>query len=89
MAGTTGKMTREAIAARGPRMVLHRINLPSGDIGYVVSRYGQQNSPFSDSKSKVLMCDFEQYARSYTLTYLMRIAKAMAAPRAERPRGTV
>jgi hypothetical protein len=60
MAGNSGKMTNEALAARGPRMVLARVGR-----SLVIYREGQPciRGPFS-----VL-------AKSYSLGYLRRVGK--------------
>lgn len=73
MSGHTGKMTSEAIAERGPRMVLYQIVSKRRDRGMlVIARYGQ--SPFTDRKAEVFNFSFAQIARSYSLSYLMRVA---------------
>ena len=64
MAGNTGKMTREAIAARGPRMVLaHDLN--SNDLGKLVY-YREDQKPAGK---------FAEIARSYSMSYLKRLEK--------------
>lgn len=60
MAGNTGKMTREAIAARGPRLAL--VKLLNGQFGIVSEDHIPPNALI--------------YARSYTRRYLEQIAKA-------------
>ena len=67
MAGNTGKMTREAIAARGPRMVLAR-PLDSNDLGALVY-YREDQKPAGR---------FAEIARSYSMSYLKRLEKANA-----------
>lgn len=60
MAGNTGKMTREALAARGPRMVLARVGG-----GLVIFREWQE--PFRTGTI------YSVLAKSYTLSYLKRL----------------
>lgn len=62
MAGCTGKMTREAIAARGSRMVLARV---MGRL--MIWKHGAE--PFSRSVIRYTL------AESYSLSYLQRVAK--------------
>lgn len=66
MAGNTGKMTREALAARGPRMVLARVGA-SGQTyrGLVIYREGQ--CP--------IRVPFSVLAKSYSLSYLRKVGK--------------
>jgi hypothetical protein len=60
MAGNSGKMTNEAIAARGPRMVLARTRF-----GLVIYREGQP-----------AICEpFYVLAKSYSLSYLRKVGK--------------
>ena len=60
MAGNSGKMTNEALAARGPRMVLARA---AGTL--VIYREGQP----------VIRGPFSVLARSYSLSYLRKVGK--------------
>lgn len=64
MAGNTGKMTREAIERRGPRMVLAAY----GKEGYFIYREDRPCLP-----PGTLRCPI---ARSYTKSYLVNIVKA-------------
>lgn len=66
MSGNTGKMTREAIEARGPRYELLEPYAPGGSaIGFVICREDQ----------KVLRTPFvNRYATSYSLSYLRKVA---------------
>lgn len=74
MAGSTGKMTREAIKARGPRMGLYKIFSPKRDsFMLIILRFG--SSPFTDRNASILQCNMIILARSYSLPYLMSIAK--------------
>jgi len=67
MAGNSGKMTNEAIAARGPRMVLARLYRQGWNM-LVVYREGQE--PFKDGTVWVGVL-----AKSYSLSYLKRVGK--------------
>lgn len=82
MSGHTGKMTAAAIDARGPRMVLTQVNRlaghphgPKEGIGWVVSLEGK--SPFNIPPTKAGWSldswELVRYAKSYTLSYLLRI----------------
>ena len=68
MAGNSGKMTNEAIAARGPRMVLARLCNTKGVGMLVIYREGQE--PFKHGTVWVGVL-----ARSYSLSYLRRVGK--------------
>jgi len=68
MAGNSGKMTNEAIAARGPRMVLARLCTTKGLNMLVIYRDGQE--PFIEGKQWVGVL-----ARSYSLSYLRKVGK--------------
>jgi hypothetical protein len=72
MAGTTGKMTRAAIRVRGPRMRLLTFE-ENGRRCFTVAREGQL--PFSADR----IPDFYTLASSYTLGYLLKIGRIMAA----------
>jgi len=65
MAGNSGKMTNEAIAARGPRMVLARVN----NSWLVIYREGQPCINYRKVTSMSVL------ARSYSLSYLRRVGK--------------
>ncbi len=79
MAGNTGKMTSEAIAARGPRMRLVSVKLAGLPIGSVVCREGA--SPFRRNfRDAAQAYKFRHlhtgiYAASYSLRYLLTVAK--------------
>ncbi len=75
MAGNTGKMTMGQVIARGPRMRL--LSLYRGEesgvmcrvrIGFVIACEGLL--PFRLSGP-----DFGTYARSYSLSYLLRVGR--------------
>jgi len=68
MAGNSGKMTNEAIAARGPRMVLARLYRQGWNM-LVVYREGQE--PFRYESR----CWHFVLAKSYSLSYLKRVGK--------------
>jgi hypothetical protein len=60
MAGNSGKMTNEALAARGPRMVLARV-------GRSLVIYRERECP--------IKVPFSVLAKSYSLGYLLRVGK--------------
>lgn len=69
MSGRTGKMTREALAARGPRMVLASIQKPGGpELGLIIFREGQ--IPINREKGYYTLL-----AKSFTLRYLLMLGK--------------
>lgn len=75
MSGCTGKMTREAIKVRGPRLVLYKVFNPKRDASMLlISRFGQ--SPFTERKVSILQCNIFIVARSYSLSYLRKVAAA-------------
>ena len=65
MAGNTGKMTKEAIVKRGPRKVLIRV-YDEGKPVFMIAIEGQE-----PKCGRIL-------ARSYSESYLLRIAKSQA-----------
>lgn len=65
MSGNTGKMTRDAIAKRGPRKVLILV-YDEGKPVFLIAMEGQE-----PKMGRIL-------ARSYSESYLNRIAKANA-----------
>lgn len=81
MAGNTGKLTAENLEARGPRMRLLTVRRYRNQIGMVIAKEGQE--PFRDGirESQVVhqfgTPTYASYSSSYTLGYLLRIAKAM------------
>lgn len=74
MAGNTGKMTNEAIIARGPRMRLLAVYSGVSRIGFVVMR--DPNSPVGLGTTKLERPSYRTYANSYSLGYLLRIGSA-------------
>ena len=72
MSGRTGKMTAEALAARGPRMVLGEVRFSETKSALIIYREGA--IPLA-----TLLGDYQLFtwAKSYTLSYLLRIAKGM------------
>jgi hypothetical protein len=70
LAGNTGKMTAAALAARGPRMVLGEIRFSETRSVLIIYREG--SVPLLPGNYKLFT-----WARSYTLSYLLRIAKGM------------
>jgi len=73
MSGRTGKMTAEALAARGPRMVLGEIRLPDGRSFAVI--YRENAPPFSPARPTPYQSFV--WAKSYTLSYLLKIGRSM------------
>lgn len=71
MSGRTGKLTREALAARGPRMVLTILVNQSGLRQQIIHRDRQWPVIFDKHPyvSSYLI------AKSYSLSYLLRVAK--------------
>lgn len=69
MAGNTGKMTGAALAARGARMKLIAIRIDNRIVDFVIAREGQPVIRWSPDHSTYT------YASSYTLGYLLKIAK--------------
>lgn len=60
MSGNTGKMTAEALAIRGPRMVLARV-------GRSLVIYRERECP--------IKVPFSVLAKSYSLSYLRKVGK--------------
>jgi hypothetical protein len=67
MAGNSGKMTNEAIAARGPRMVLARVHRQGWSM-LIIYREGQE--PW-----RHLQCWHFVLAKSYSLSYLRKVGR--------------
>jgi len=68
MSGNTGKMTKEAIRQRGPRMALSRVHV--GDrIALVIHK--EHSSPIDKDSGW-----YSVLAKSYSLTYLKKIAQS-------------
>lgn len=77
MAGNTGKMTSEAIAVRGPRLVLLEIQKHGKRIGFVIARVSQL--PLNQAPYMIVGdVRVSHYAQSYTLAYLRRIVKGVS-----------
>jgi hypothetical protein len=72
MPGNTGKMTREAIAKRGPRMRLLKVYTGVGplvSVGLCIMR--DPDSPIFRGHTW-----YQTLAQSYSLPYLLRIGRA-------------
>jgi hypothetical protein len=74
MAGNTGKMTRDAVLERGPRMQLIRAYSGTTPLGFVVM--GGRDSAIGLGVTKIDRPSYRTYAESYTLGYLLRIGRA-------------
>lgn len=74
MAGNTGKMTTEALLARGPRMRLCAVYDGYKRLGFVV--YRDPDSPIGLGITKLKHPAYRTYAHSYSLGYLLRVGKA-------------
>ena len=70
MAGRTGKMTADALEARGPRMVLGEVRMPDGRGFAVIYREGAE--PFLPGNYRLFT-----WSKSFTLSYLLRIGRTM------------
>jgi hypothetical protein len=70
MAGNTGKMTREALEARGPRMVLGEVRFSETKSALIIYREGAV--PLLPGNYKLFT-----WSRSYSKSYLLRIARGM------------
>jgi hypothetical protein len=66
MAGNSGKMTNEAIAARGPRMVLARVGA-NGQAYRGLVIYRERECP--------IKVPFSVLAKSYSLSYLLKVGR--------------
>jgi hypothetical protein len=83
MSGRTGKLTTEALEARGPRMVLTQANTGTEETGSMMVIYKEGFEPFVQFRTGSFMTRlangltvyFGILARSYTLSYLMRVAR--------------
>jgi len=73
MAGNTGKMTAEAILARGPRMQLSAVYIGGERIGFFI---GCEMEVWVTPNPRLKNSDCRCYARSYSLPYLLRLARA-------------
>jgi hypothetical protein len=86
MAGRSGKLTNEALAARGPRMVLACGRHADDSESYVIFREDQScfhHGGGADflwrlgSLEQQRYVSFQTVAKSFTLTYLLKIGKTM------------
>ena len=75
MAGNTGKMTREALEARGPRMVLGEVRFSETKSALIIYREGA--APLLPGSLVSGNYRLFTWSKSYTLSYLLRIAKGM------------
>ncbi len=73
MAGNTGKMTNEAIIARGQRMRLVRCYDGNKPLGFVIMR--DPDSAVGLGVTSLKNPGYRTYAQSYSLSYLRGIAK--------------
>lgn len=77
MAGNTGRMTTEAVEARGPRMVLWSIyglkEYHRRRIGFAITREGQMPVPYLHYAKNYA----RRYAMSYSLSYLLRLTRGV------------
>lgn len=83
MSGRTGKMTAEAVAARGPRFILTSVFHCEKFIGFVIRKEGPEGMTVfnqSPSSARLLMSyhrfTFATYAKSYSLKYLLQIGQS-------------
>jgi len=70
MAGRTGKMTADALEARGPRMVLGEVRMPDGRSFAVIYREGAE--PFLPGNYRHFT-----WSKSFTLRYLLGVGRTM------------
>lgn len=82
MSGRTGKLTADALRARGPRMVLCRVQKDEGAKSLVIFRAGQScfaKTNYSDrsipGNEPGTYYYLSTVAESYTLSYLLKIGK--------------
>ena len=80
MAGNTGRMTTEALEARGPRMILWSIvavkNYHAQRVGFAITQEGHMPVPYMLYAHKKA----RRYAISYNIGYLLRLARAASNP---------
>jgi hypothetical protein len=75
MAGNTGKLSTEELLKRGPRMRLTSFYDGTRFLGLVVSREGEAIvNPNARLKHRNLL--YRSYAKSFTLSYLLRCGRA-------------
>ena len=81
MAGNTGKLTAEALQARGPRMRLLQARRGTENLGLLVAREGREpfreGIQYSEVPSRFGRATYVSYASSYTLGYLLWIGKML------------
>lgn len=78
MAGNTGKMTAEALRARGPRMCVTEAREGTRTIGVVIRR--ENEDPFRRSgfnNPRHVTVRHHDWAKSYTLSYVLNIARGL------------
>lgn len=77
MSGSTGKMTAAAIRERGPQMVLRNVYKDGRFIGQVIERDQWWSTATCMAPPNYSTRTFAKSytAKSYTLSYLLRIAK--------------
>lgn len=71
MAGNTGKMTNEAIVARGPRMQLIGLSLGNRTKAFYIRHAGTHCARPTTGETILV------YAESYSLGYLRSVARGM------------
>lgn len=75
MAGNTGRMTKEAVEARGPRIVLWSIlalkNCHTQRVGFAITREDHMPVPYLHYAQNYA----RRYAMSYSLRYLLRLTQ--------------
>lgn len=76
MSGHTGKMTVDAIRARGPRIRLVCIQSGSKHVGFVIGREG--DTFLTAGATRIMHPVYWTYARSYSLGYLLRVARVVS-----------
>ena len=79
MPGNTGRMTSEAIDARGPRLCLTGIYDGRTFLGFVIRREGVDGTiinPAARLSGKLKNPRYTPYGTSYSLRYLLGIGRA-------------
>lgn len=83
MAGNTGRLTSEQLAARGPRKRLLCLYRGRVRIGFFIALEGDGAPLRGDlryHRSPVYHLHYKTFACSYSLAYLLRIGKANKDP---------
>lgn len=78
MAGNTGKMTNEAIAERGPRMLLTEAREGTRTVGVVIHREGSEcfrRSGFTKLRHATVR--HYVWSKSYSISYLIKVGKSL------------